>query len=124
MLHMLQNAGWCIATTYRKNKSTKTVYTKIKLPDCKDHYYVVAMLSKESACQQCIASGNIGTTNSCSTSHQEILDEDSVDISGVASKINQEYRINITEEKLAGIFKPPAAVWSKIGGITCITPTN
>ena len=30
-----------------------------------------------------------------------MLDEDSVDISGVASKINQEYGINITEEKLA-----------------------
>ena len=48
MLHMLQNAGWCIATTYRKTETTKTVYTKIKLPDCKDHYYVVTMLSRES----------------------------------------------------------------------------
>ena len=117
MLHMLRSAGWCIATTYRKTKSTKTVYTKIKLPDCKDHYYVVAMLSRESSCQQCIASGNIGTTNSCSTSHQEILDEDSVDISGVASKINQEYRINITEEKLAGIISSHCLLsGAKLGG--------
>ena len=46
MLHMLRNAGWCIATTYRKTETTKTVYTKIKLPDCKDHYYVVMMSSK------------------------------------------------------------------------------
>ena len=38
MLHMLQNAGWCIAPTYRKTESTKTEYTKIKLPD---YYYVV-----------------------------------------------------------------------------------
>ena len=121
MLHMLQNAGWCIVTTYRK---TESVYTKIKLPDCKDHYYVVTMLSMELSHQQCIASGNIGTTNSCSTSHQEIKDDDSVDISGVASKINQEYGINIIEEKLAGILKPPAAVWSKIAGIICLTPTN
>ena len=30
MLHMLRNAGWCIATTYRKTETTKTVYTKIK----------------------------------------------------------------------------------------------
>ena len=104
MHYMLQNAGWCIATMYRKIESTKTTYTKIKLSDCKDHYYVVKLLSRESSCQRCIASGNIGTTNSCSTSHQEILDEDSVDISGVPSKINQEYGINITEEKLAGIL--------------------
>ena len=104
MLYMLRNAGWCIATMYRKPESTKTTYTKIKLSDCKDHYLVVKMLSRESSCQRCIASGNIGTTNSCSTSHQEILDEDSVDISGVASKINQEYGINITEEKLAVIL--------------------
>ena len=48
MLHMLRNAGWCIATTYRKTKTTKMVYTKIKLPDCKDHYYVVTMLLRES----------------------------------------------------------------------------
>ena len=46
----------------------------------------------------------MGTTNCCSSSHQEILDEESVDISGVASKINQEYGIHITEEKLAGIL--------------------
>ena len=104
MLHMLQNAGWCIATTYRKTETTKTVYTKIKLPDCKDHYYVVTMSSKQSLRKQCIASGNMGTTNCCSSSHQEILDEESVDVSGVASKINQEYGIHITEEKLAGIL--------------------
>ena len=107
MLHMLRNAGWCIATTYRKTETTKTVYTKIKLPDCKDHYYVVTMLSRQSSREQCIASGNVGTTNSCSTSHQEILHEESVDVSGVASKINQEYGINITEEKLAGILSSP-----------------
>ena len=104
MLHMLRNAGWCIATTYRKTETTKMVYTKIKLPDCKDHYYVVTMLSKQSSRKQCIASGNVGTTNSGSISHQEILDEESVDVSGVANKINQEYGINITEEKLAGIL--------------------
>ena len=46
----------------------------------------------------------MGTMNCCSTSHQEILDKESVDVSGVASKINQEYRIHITEEKLAGIL--------------------
>ena len=33
-----------------------------------------------------------------------MLDEDSVDISGVASKINHEYGINITEKKLHGIL--------------------
>ena len=104
MLHMLRNAGWCIATTYRKPKTTKMVYTKIKLPDCKDHYYVVTMLSKQSLRKQCIPSGNMGTTNCCNTSHQEILDEESVDVSGAASKINQEYGIHITEEKLAGIL--------------------
>ena len=104
MLHMLRNAGWCIATTYRKTETTKTVYTKIKLPDFKDHYYMVTKLSRESSRERCIASGNVGTTYSCSTSHEEILDEESVDISRVASKINQEYGINITEEKLAGII--------------------
>ena len=104
MLHMLRNAGWCIATTYRKTETTKTVYTKIKLPDCKDHYYVVTMSSKQSSPKQCIASGNMGTTNCFSTSRQEILDEETVDVSGVGSKINQEYGINITEEKLAGIL--------------------
>ena len=104
MLHMLRNAGWCIVTTYRKTETTKTVYTKFQLPDCKDHYYVVTMSSKQSLRKQCIASGNMGTTNCFSTSHQEILDEESVDVSGVASKINQEYRISITEEKLAGIL--------------------
>ena len=70
MLHMLQNAGWFIATTYRKNKSTKTVYTKITLPDFKDHYYMVKMSPRQSSRKQCIASVNVGTTNSCSTSHQ------------------------------------------------------
>ena len=104
MLHMLRNAGWCIATTYRKTKTTKRVYTKVKLPDCKDHYYAVTMSSKQSSRKQCNASGNMGTTNCSSTSHQETLDEESVDVSGVASKINQEYGINITEEKLAGIL--------------------
>ena len=104
MLHMLRNTGWCIATTYRKTETTKTVYTKIKLPDCKDHYYMVTMLSKQSLRKQCIPSGNMGTTNCCSTSHQEILDEELVDVSGVASKINQEYGVHITEEKLAGIL--------------------
>ena len=39
-----------------------------------------------------------------STSNQEISDEESVDVSGVAIKIYQEYGINITEEKLAGIL--------------------
>ena len=104
MLHMLRNAGWCIATTYRRNETTKTVYTKIKLPICKDHYYVVTMSSKQSSQIQCIDSGNMGTTNCFSTSHQEILDEESVDVSGVARKINHEYGINITEAKLAGIL--------------------
>ena len=104
MLHMLRNAGWCIATTYRKTETTKTVYTKIQLQDCKDHYYVVTMSSKQSWQKQCIASGNMGATNCGSASHQEILDEESVDVSGVASKINQEYGIHITQEKLAGIL--------------------
>ena len=104
MLHMLRNVGWCIATTYRKNETTKTVYTKIKLQDCKDHYYVVTMSSKQSLRKECIPSASMGTTNCCSASHQEILDEESVDVSGVASKINQEYGIHITEEKLAGIL--------------------
>ena len=62
------------------------------------------MSSKQSSQKQCIASSNIGTMNCFSTSHQEILDEESVDVSGVASKKNQEYGINITEEKLAGIL--------------------
>ena len=104
MLHMLQNAGWCIATTYRKTETTKTVYTKIKLQDCKDYYYVVTMSSKSSLRKECIPSTNMGTANCGSVSHQEILDEESVDVSGVASKINQEYGIHITEEKLAGIL--------------------
>ena len=88
MLHMLRNAGWCIATTYWKTETTKTVYTKIKLPVCEDHYYVVTKSSKQSSRKQCIASGNMGTTKCFSTSHQEILDEELVDVSGVASKIN------------------------------------
>ena len=104
MLYMLHNTGWCIATTNKKFKSTTTTYTKIKISDCNDHYYMVKLLSKESSCQRCSGSGNFGKTNSCSTTHQEVLDEDSVNISGVASKINQEYGINITEEKLAGIL--------------------
>ena len=65
---------------------------------------MVKLLAKESSRKRCNGSSKVGTTNSCSTTHQEILDEDSVDISGVASKINQEYGINITEEKLAGIL--------------------
>ena len=104
MLHMLRNTGWCIATTYRKTKTTKTVYIKIQLQDCKDHYYVVTMLPKPSLRKECIPSANMGATNCGSASHQEILDEESVDVSGVASKINQEYGIHITEEKLAGIL--------------------
>ena len=48
MLHMLRNAGWCIETTNRKTETTKMVYTKIELQDCKDHYYVVTMSSKPS----------------------------------------------------------------------------
>ena len=60
------------------------------------------MLSKVSSHQCCIASGNIETTDSCSTSHREIWDENSVDICGVACKINQKCGINITEEKLGG----------------------
>ena len=91
-------------TTYRKTETTKLVYTKIKLPDCIDPYYMVTMSSKQSSRKQCIASANMGTTNCFSTSHQVILDEESVDVSGVASKINQEYGINITEEKSAGIL--------------------
>ena len=51
MLHMLRNSGWCIATIYRKTECTKMVYTKIKLPDCTDHYYMVTMLSRESSRQ-------------------------------------------------------------------------
>ena len=62
------------------------------------------MSSKQSLRKQYIDSGNMGTTNCCSSLHQEILDEESVDVSGVASTINQEYGIHITEEKLAGIL--------------------
>ena len=85
-------------TTYKKTETTKMPYTKVEIPNCQDHYYVVTMLQKEPSCQQCIVSGNTDTTTSFSTSNQEIFDEDSVDISGVASKINQEYGNNITEE--------------------------
>ena len=104
MLHMLRNTGWCIATTYKKTETTKTVYNKIQLQDCKDHYYVVTMSPKPSLRKECIPSANTGATNCGSASHQEILDEESVDVSGVASKINQEYGIHITEEKLAGFL--------------------
>ena len=128
MLHMLRNVGWCIVTTYSKTKTTKMVYTQIKLPDCEDHYYMVTMSSKQSLRKQCIASGNVGTTNSCSTSHQEILDEESVDVSGVTSKINQENRINITEEKLAGILSshrllPGAKLAGSLASPRQINPT-
>ena len=128
MLHMLRNAGWCIATTYRKTETTKTVYTKIKLPDCKEHYYVVTMSPKQSLRKQCIPSGKNGTTNCCSNSHQEILDEESVDVSGVASKINQEYGIHIMEEKLAGILSshrllPGAKLTESLASPRQIDPT-
>ena len=104
------------------------VYTKIKLPDCKDHYYMVTMSSRQSLRKQCIASGNVGTRNSCSTSHQEIFDEESVDVSGVASKINQEYGINITEERLAGILSshrllPGAKLAGSLASPQQINPT-
>ena len=72
------------------------VYTKIQLQDCKDHYYEVTMSPKPSLRKECIPSANTGATNCGSASHQEILDEESVDVSGVASKINQEYGIHIT----------------------------
>ena len=59
------------------------------------------MLQKAPLHQPHKESGNMSTTTSLSTLNHENLDEDSVDISGVAYKINQEYGINITEEKLA-----------------------
>ena len=62
------------------------------------------MSPKPSLRKECIPSANTGATNCGSASHQEILDEESVDVSGVASKINQEYGIHITEEKLAGFL--------------------
>ena len=65
---------------------------------------MVTMLSNQSLRKECIPSANMGTMNCGSASHQEILAEESVDVSGVASKINQEYGIHITEEKLAGIL--------------------
>ena len=80
------------------------VYTKIQLQDCKDHSYVVMMSPKPSMRKEYIPSSNTGATNCGSASHQEILDEESVDVSGVASKINQEYGIHIMEEKLAGFL--------------------
>ena len=86
------------------------------------------MSSRQSSREQCIASGNVGTTNCCSTYHQEILDEESVDVSGVASKINQEYEINITEEKLAGILSsylllPGAKLAGSLASPRQINPT-
>ena len=80
------------------------IYKKIEISNCQDDHYMVTMLQKELSCQRCKVSGNTGTTTRFSTLNQEILDEDSVDICGVASKFNQEYGINITEEKLAGIL--------------------
>ena len=65
---------------------------------------MVTMSPKPSLRKECIPSANTGATNCGSDSHQEILDEESVDVSGVASKINQEYGIHITEEKLAGFL--------------------
>ena len=90
---------------------------------------MVTMSSKQSSRKQCIASGNVGTTNCCSTSHQEILDEELVNVSGVASKINQEYRINITEEKLAGILSshrllPGAKLAESLASPRQINPTR
>ena len=104
MRPMLQKAGWCIAATCKKTETTKTTHTKVEIPNCHDHYYMVTMLQKKLSCQRCILSGNASTTTSFSMVNQEILDEDAVDISGVASKINQEYGINITEEKFDGIL--------------------
>ena len=125
MLHMLRNAGWCIATTYRKTETTKMVYTKIKLPDCKDHYYVVINVVKTIIAKTMHCLWQYGNYELLSTSHQEILDEESVDVSGVPSKINQEYGISITEEKLAGILSSHQLLpGAKFGRITCITPTN
>ena len=65
---------------------------------------MVTMSPKPSLRKECIPSANTGAMNCGSASHQEILDEESVDVSGVASKINQEYGIHITEEKLAGFL--------------------
>ena len=65
---------------------------------------MVTMSPKPSLRKECIPSANMGATNCGSASHQKILDEESVDVSGVASKLNQEYGIHITEEKLAGIL--------------------
>ena len=86
------------------------------------------MSSKQSLRKQCIASANVGTINSCSTSHQDILDEESVDVSGVASKINQLYGINITEEKLAGFISshwllPGAKLAGSLASPRQINPT-
>ena len=59
---------------------------------------------------------------------KEILDEESVDVSGVASKINQQYRINITEENLAGTLSshrllPGAKLAGSLSLPRQITPT-
>ena len=56
------------------------------------------------------------------------MDEESVDISGVASKINQEYGINITEDKLAGILSshrllPGAKLAGSLASPRQINPT-
>ena len=86
------------------------------------------MSSKQSSRKQCIASGNIGKTNCFRTSHQEILDEESVDVSGVASKIQPEYGINITEAKLSGILSshrllPGAKMAESLASSQQIDPT-
>ena len=56
------------------------------------------------------------------------MDEESVDVSGVASKINQEYGINITEEKLPGILSshrllPGAKLAGSLASPRQINPT-
>ena len=77
---------------------------------------MVTMSPRQSLQKQCIASGNVGTTNSCSTSHQEILDEESVDVSGVASKITQEYRIQYYRRKLGWNLIKPSLPGAKLAG--------
>ena len=69
-------------------------YTKVGIPDCQDHYYVVTMLQKAPSHQPHRVSGNISTTTSLSALNHENLYKDSVDISGVANMINQEYGMN------------------------------
>ena len=71
----------------------------------------------------------MGTTNCFSTSRQEILDEELVDVCGVASKINQEYGIHITEEMLAGILSshrllPGAKLAESLASPQQIDPTS